>query len=509
MHPSSRLCAVVLAAALVASPSAQQADVAGALRAQIDRIYTEHAYDAPRFGPARWLPDGTAYAIVERAGGGAEIARYDAATGARSVLASTRLDVDDYSWSPDGRRLLIFTNTKKVWRQNTRGDFWVLDVANGTTAPKKLGGDAPEASLMFAKFSPDGARVAYVRQNNLYVERLDDGGIAQLTNDGTPVPAGAAWAPATTGTIVNGTSDWVNEEELDIRDGFRWSPDGSRIAYWQFDTTGVSNMTLVNDTASLYPATTVFAYPKPGTTNSAVRIGVVGVNGGPTTWMKTPGDPRNTYVASLEWMDASTVAMQQLNRLQTENDYLLGDASTGTVTKAFHDAAAATKPAGWVDIQSDVTWVDDGRAFLWLSERDGWRHLYRVTRDGRATLLDPVFGKGKDCKDFEPPALNLGPHVAPLGMKFYTGNQFPAEYKNNIFIAEHGSWNRKEKHGYRIRRVIVDPDGKNAKQEIFAGVWLDGQKIVGRPADIQIAPDGSLLIADDQAGAIYQISYGK
>src|SRR5436190_3402336 len=387
MHPSSRLCAVVLAAALVASPSAQQADVAGALRAQIDRIYTEHAYDAPRFGPARWLPDGTAYAIVERAGGGAEIARYDAATGARSVLASTRLDVDDYSWSPDGRRLLIFTNTKKVWRQNTRGDYWVLEVAGGTTAPKKLGGDAPEASLMFAKFSPDGARVAYVRQNNIYVERLDNGGIVQLTHDGTPLPAGAAWAPATTGTIVNGTSDWVNEEELDIRDGFRWSPDGSRLAYWQFDTTGVSNMTLVNDTASLYPATTVFAYPKPGTTNSAVRIGVVGVNGGPTTWMKTPGDLRNTYVASLEWMDASTVAMQQLNRLQTENDYLLGDASTGTVTKAFHDAAAATKPAGWVDIQSDVTWVDDGRAFLWLSERDGWRHLYRVTRDGRATLL--------------------------------------------------------------------------------------------------------------------------
>jgi glucose/arabinose dehydrogenase len=124
-------------------------------------------------------------------------------------------------------------------------------------------------------------------------------------------------------------------------------------------------------------------------------------------------------------------------------------------------------------------------------------------------LLDPVFGKGKSCKDFEPPALNLGPHVAPLGMKFYTGNQFPAEYKNNIFIAEHGSWNRKEKNGYRIMRVTVDPDGKNAKQEVFAGTWLDGQKILGRPADIQMAPDGSLLIADDQAGAIYQISYGK
>ena len=233
-----------------------------------------------------------------------------------------------------------------------------------------------------------------MRQNNLYVERLDDGAITQLTNDGTLPPAGAAWAPATAGTIVNGTSDWVNEEELDIRDGFRWSPDGRRIAYWQFDTTGVGNFTLINDTASLYPTTTVFAYPKPGTPNSAVRIGVVAAGGGATTWMKTPGDPRNTYLASLEWIDASTVAMQQLNRLQTENDYLLGDAATGSVTRAFHDDARRrpTKPDGWVDVQDDVTWVDDGRAFLWLSERDGWRHLYRVTRDGRATLLTKFDG---------------------------------------------------------------------------------------------------------------------
>src|SRR6476661_7829437 len=130
MHPPRRVYAVaLLAIAFLSSPQAQQADVAAALRARIDRIYTEHAYDAPRFGPARWLPDGTAYAIVERSDTVAEIARYDAATGARSVLASTTLDVGDYAWSADGRRLLIFTNTKKVWRQNTRGDYWVLDVA--------------------------------------------------------------------------------------------------------------------------------------------------------------------------------------------------------------------------------------------------------------------------------------------------------------------------------------------------------------------------------------------
>src|SRR4051812_29634589 len=132
--------AATLAIALATSPRAQQADIAATLRAQIDRIYTENAYAAPRFGPARWLPDGVAYAIVERSEQGAEIARYDAATGARSVLATTKLDVDDYSWSSDGKRLLVFTNTKKVWRQNTRGDYYVIDVAGAPGVEKKLGG---------------------------------------------------------------------------------------------------------------------------------------------------------------------------------------------------------------------------------------------------------------------------------------------------------------------------------------------------------------------------------
>src|SRR3954467_635790 len=236
MPSRSVYAAATLAIALATSPRAQQADIAATLRAQIDRIYTENAYAAPRFGPARWLPDGVAYAIVERSEQGAEIARYDAATGARSVLATTKLDIDVYSWSSDGKRLLIFTNTKKVWRQNTRGDYYVIDVAGAPGVEKKLGGTAPESSLMFAKFSPDATRVAYVRQNNISVEKIASGAITQLTKAGTSPPDGAAWAPATAGTIVNGTSDWVNEEELDIRDAFRWSPDGARIAYWQFDT---------------------------------------------------------------------------------------------------------------------------------------------------------------------------------------------------------------------------------------------------------------------------------
>ena len=127
--------------------------------------------------------------------------------------------------SPDRKRLLIFTNSRKVWRQNTRGDFWILDLATWQLAQARRPGAKP-STLMFAKFSPDGGRVAYVRENNLYVEDLADGRITRLTRDGSR-------------TIINGTFDWVYEEELNLRDGFRWSPDGRRIAYWQLDASGV------------------------------------------------------------------------------------------------------------------------------------------------------------------------------------------------------------------------------------------------------------------------------
>lgn len=379
------------AALLMVAVQAQQNDRALALRAQIDRIFKEQAYAAPRFGPARWLPDGTAYAIVEQPAGGAggsEIARYDAVTGTRTVLvAASRLvppgrpgrpgskdplEVEDYAWSPDGRRLLIFTNTQKVWRENTRGDYWVLDVSSGAlqqlggaslaSTKRPADGQAAKSGLMFAKFSPDGSRVAYVRANNIYVERLDNGKVSQLTRDGSE-------------TTINGTSDWVYEEELFVRDCFRWSPDGRRIAYWQFDTTGVGIFSLIDDTSELYPKITRIPYPKVGTTNSAVRIGVVGAGGGKTRWMQTPGDPRNSYLASLEWLDQGTIAMQQLNRLQNQNDFLLADARTGVVTRVFRDESRA-----WVDLMEKITWIDGGRAFLWISERDGWRHAYRVPR---------------------------------------------------------------------------------------------------------------------------------
>jgi len=122
-------------------------------------------------------------------------------------------------------------------------------------------------------------------------------------------------------------------------------------------------------------------------------------------------------------------------------------------------------------------------------------------------IADLEFGRKRRCSEFTPPAVKLGPHVASLGMRFYTGTQFPPEYRNNIFVAEHGSWNRRKKIGYRIARVAVER-GQVTKHETFAEGWLGSDDSVwGRPVDVEVMPDGSLLVSDDQAGAIYRIAY--
>ena len=173
---------------------------------------------------------------------------------------------------------------------------------------------------------------------------------------------------------------------------------------------------------------------------------------------------------------------------------------------------------GDVDPRTGDYWFSEN-ARDWLADNVPSDKLNHITRIGehfgypychQGNIPDPKYAMGHKCSEFTPPVVKLGAHVAPLGMKFYTGKQFPAEYRNNIFLAEHGSWNRHQYQGARIVRIIVDPKGKNAKQEVFASGWIKGkQDFHGRPADVIVAKDGSLLVADDWAGAIYQISYKK
>ena len=125
----------------------------------------------------------------------------------------------------------------------------------------------------------------------------------------------------------------------------------------------------------------------------------------------------------------------------------------------------------------------------------------------QGNLLDPDFGKGRTCEEFDAPDMLLGPHIAALGMRFYTGSMFPAAYKNSIFIAEHGSWNRSKKTGYQVSRVTLDQTGKPISKEPFLTGFIAGEDFWGRPADVQVMPDGALLVSDDTAGAIFRVSY--
>ena len=182
----------LLVLSLLAAPVVVQAQVSDALRESVRTIFSTRTYAGERFGPARWIEEGAAYTTVEPAaqGRGSEIVRYETQTGARTVLVSAQaltprgdsaaLSFDDYTWSDDRTRLLLFTNTERVWRDNTRGDYWVLDRSANTLT--KLGGDGPASTMMYAKFSPSGDRVAYVRKGDLYVERLSDHRIIRLTS---------------------------------------------------------------------------------------------------------------------------------------------------------------------------------------------------------------------------------------------------------------------------------------------------------------------------------------
>jgi dipeptidyl-peptidase 4 len=376
------LCLLISSAALAQPAPTPTPAPRDALSAQLDKIFNQEAYKEKTFGPFQWLENGKAYTTVEAstaaAGGkdtpnGKDIVRYDSATGTRKVLVPAAslvpsagakpLEPEQYTWSADGKKLLVFTNTRKVWRKNTRGDYWVLDVASGKL--QKLGADKPEATLMFAKFSPDGTRVAYVQANDLWVEDLASRKITRLTSDGNA-------------TTINGTSDWVYEEEFEVRDGFRWSPNGQDIAFWHFDATGIGEFSLINDTDTTYPVVTRLPYPTAGTTNSAVKIGIVSVAGGAAPrWVELPGDPRQMYVPRMEYVDfTGEVVLQQMNRLQNTNDVWLVDPATAKARKMLHDDDRA-----WLDVVESWQWLPN-KELLWISEGHGWRHAYAAPRDG-------------------------------------------------------------------------------------------------------------------------------
>src|SRR5436305_576684 len=235
----------------------------------------------------RWTKDGNAFYELEPETGtrsfateAGDIVKYDLPSFTKTVIvekskfippgASSPLTIRNFFFSNDGKKILIYTNSKQVWRYDTRGDYWVLDLNNNKLS--QLGKSLPASSLMYAKFSPDGNKVAYVSKHNIYIEDVSNNNIEQLTKDGTE-------------RLINGTFDWAYEEEFGDRDGFRWSPDGKSIAYWQIDANKIRNFLLIDNTDSIYSFTKPVEYPKVGQEPSSCRVGVIDINAGTTKWM--------------------------------------------------------------------------------------------------------------------------------------------------------------------------------------------------------------------------------
>lgn len=333
----------------------------------------------------KWSDDGNSYyRVVDN-----EIVRFTLPENKSAVLisknsltprgSSTPLKISYYSLDENKGKALIFTNTKKVWRLNTRGDYWILDLKSGSL--NQLGKALPPSSLMFAKLSPDGKYAAYVSDNNIYLEDLTSSQIKALTEDGSI-------------TLINGTFDWAYEEEFFCRDGFRWSPDSKSIAYWQVDASNIRKFYLINNTDSIYPRIIPIEYPVTGEKPSSCRVGVVSISGGKTVWMKIPGDPSGHYIVRMEFVPfTGNLLIQQLNREQNVSRLFISDISTGN-----SDIIQEESDDAWVDVNegpnpysidytNNFTWINGNRSILWTSEKDGWRHLYQVSLDGKPEKL--------------------------------------------------------------------------------------------------------------------------
>jgi dipeptidyl-peptidase-4 len=336
------------------------------------------------------MANGDEYVQVERNRYGKQfVIKHNLKTGVQETIltpglltpkdASDPLYVEKFSFSKDESKMLLFTNSARVWRANTRGDYWVYDLQKQTLT--QLGSQFPESTLMFAKFSDDQSQVAYVQDLNIYVENLDDGNITQLTTNGG-------------GDIINGTFDWAYEEEFSCRDGFRWNPNGTHIAYWNIDASSIGTFYMINNTDDVYSRPIPLRYPKAGDDPSAAKVGIVDVLTQQTHWIDVPGDLVQNYIPGMQWIDENKLLIQQINRHQNHLKIFTYN-TKNNVLKLVYEEFEDT----WIDIkvpdassrerkENLVHMVDDGEAFLRLNETDGWRHVYKIgLKNGKKTLL--------------------------------------------------------------------------------------------------------------------------
>ena len=329
-------------------------------------------YERPTFATKRVvgmnpMKDGNTYATLEK--GKLNIYNYKTGKKVNALFDMRELILpgdsvatplySTYTLSDDESKVLFMNNYNPIYRHSYTADFYVYDINNKVLSPLSENG-----SQRLATFSPDATKVAFMRDNNLFIKDLKTNEELQFTHDGK-------W-----NHIINGAPDWVYEEEFGFAQGFYWSPDSKKIAFYRFDESDVKeyNMQMFN---GLYPEDYKFKYPKAGEDNSIVEIFVYDLETGNTTKMNT-GEETDIYFPRIKWTeDANVLAIQRLNRHQNHLEILAADATTGQTT-VFYDE---TNPY-YIDVTDNWTFLEDGKRFLMTSEKDGYNHIYLYMMDG-------------------------------------------------------------------------------------------------------------------------------
>ena len=348
----------------------------------LEDIHASGKFSSRSFRGGRWADAGPVIRFIERDGeaGQSSLMSFNLENERRAVLIDGEklfaedvdrfIEIEDYAYSGDGRRVLIYTDSERVWRVNSKGYYYLFDLESQSLTPIS---DRGAGFQMFAKLSPDGRHVAFVRDRNLFMVDLETMQETQLTDDGAE------------GGIINGTSDWVYEEEFRLRDGWRWSPDSRHIAFWKFNETDTRDF-FMTDLLQQYPEEERFRYPKAGEANSEVKIGVISVDDGSISFFDTntwfSGGDEHEYIPQMGWTPAVDgqhyVWMIRLNRDQNNMDFLYGHPQNMELTSIIEESEPT-----WIDVNSGkLQYLNDNKHFIWFSEADGYRHLYLYKNDG-------------------------------------------------------------------------------------------------------------------------------
>ncbi|WP_426489946.1 S9 family peptidase [Hymenobacter sp. 102] len=333
----------------------------------LEDIWQKGTFSARSVPGFNWMKDGRFYSSLSKG----DLVQNDVTTGqsVQTLVAAQDLklagqtqplQVDGYSFNADETKILFSTDTEPIYRRSSKSYFFVYDRASKQLTPLSAGG-----KQLYATFSPDGKRVAFVRDNNLYVTDLATMQETAVTTDGA------------LNKIINGGTDWVYEEEFSFAQGFQWSPDSRYVAYYTFDESQVPEYNM-QEWGPLYPKDYRYKYPKAGEKNSIVSISAYDVAAGKSAKMDV-GTETDQYIPRILWTQtADLLSIQRLNRLQNKLEILHANARTGRSSVVLTDTDKA-----YVDITDDVRYLAGGKEFLFTSEKDGYRHLYLYDMKGK------------------------------------------------------------------------------------------------------------------------------